>query len=270
VSKNPAALVDLRTFLKSMTGLPNKSLGIVGDTAHDDGYHLGKDRIFGPGGKGNEDYSVRTTRDKNALTNSASAIDIGGFKRLRELSKWLVAQGQANAPDTRDIREIIYSPDGKKVFRWDRQQGAASAAVERTPDSHRFHTHVSFYRDSEADDKTALFKRFFDGGTAAAIEPKVNQSLLKPKSLMGDIVKKFNVPKAASICTVPKGARLFTGSDLGTVAFVIDPGRDMPFIGEPFPGIALVHRTTEQGDPTGVAFFARKADLKKIRPVGTA
>jgi hypothetical protein len=39
----------------------------------------------------------------------------------------------------------------------------------------------------------------------------------------------------------------------------------MPFLGEPFKGVAIVHRTDEQGRPTGKAFFARKADLTNIR-----
>jgi hypothetical protein len=81
-------------------------------------------------------------------------------------------------------------------------------------------------------------------------------------------VKSFRVPRQSSVCTVPKGVRLFEASDLKKVAFVIDPGRDMPFLGEPFKGVAIVHRTDETGKPTGKALFARLADLQNIRPAG--
>ena len=98
MSDSPKKLRALQLFLMPKTGLPAKSLGIVGDTAHDDGYHLGEDRIFAPGGLGNKDYSVRHPRDKSGLSNFASAIDIGGFNRLRELSAFLLAEMKANHP----------------------------------------------------------------------------------------------------------------------------------------------------------------------------
>jgi hypothetical protein len=108
----------------SLTGLPAISLGIIGNAAHLNGYHLGRDRIFGPDGEREEDYSVKTDRDKEFVSDAASALDIGAFKRLREMSMFIVAQGQANAPDTHDIREVIFSPDGVTVLRWDRQRGS--------------------------------------------------------------------------------------------------------------------------------------------------
>jgi hypothetical protein len=270
VSSAPRALRTLQAFLRPVTGLRPVSLGIIGDARHDDGYHLGRDRIFGPTGKGDDDYSVVTRRDKRGLNNSASAMDIGSFKRLREMSIWIVRQARSDAPDTRDIREIIYSPDGTKVLRWDRQRGANSRPRTGEADnSHRTHTHISWYRDSQKRDKTALFARFF------AIAPGTGAPATKKGPPAGQVVatdrgplKSFRVPKRSSLCTVPKGVRLFEASDLKKVAFVIDPGRDMPFLGEPFKGVALVHRTDEQGKLTGRALFARMADLDNIRPAG--
>jgi hypothetical protein len=264
MSTAPPTLRALQAFLRTQTGLHAASLGIVGDKKHRKGYHLGRDRIFGPSGQGHDDYSVKTARDRSGLDDSASAIDIGNFKRLREMSKWIVAQARSDAPDTRDIREIIYSPDGKKVLRWDRERGVNSRPrTGEADDSHRTHTHVSWYRDSESRDKVALYERFFDDTVAAtpgiAAQPPAHGA-------SGGIVKSFSVPTVASICTVPKGVQLFESSDLKKVAFNIDPGRDMPFLGEPFKGIGLVHRTDEQGRPTGRAFFASMSDLKDIRP----
>ncbi|WP_037684611.1 hypothetical protein, partial [Streptomyces griseus] len=63
----------------------------------------------------------------------------------------------AGAPDTRDIREIIYSPDGQTVKRWDRL-GKRSTGDS----SHLWHTHFSFFRDSikAGRDLTPLFRRY--------------------------------------------------------------------------------------------------------------
>ena len=259
----PSKLSELQTFLKAKTGLKAVSIGIVGNAKHKSGYHLGRDRIFKPGGQGENDYSVKTDRDVAGLSDAASAMDIGSFKGFRRMSRFIVSEARANAPDTRDIREIIYSPDGKKVLRWDRQRGFASKPkAGEADDSHLSHTHVSWYRDSQKRDKTGVFRRFFDGGPPTALkkEPK------KPTKPKGEVVKSFTVPLAPAIATLPKGTRLFAASDLKEVAFNIDPGRDMPFLGEPMKGVAMIHRTNETGEPTGKVFFARMSDLKNIRP----
>jgi hypothetical protein len=255
VSTAPQTLSELQDFLESVTGLPAISLGIVGDTNHRRGYHLGRDRIFGPQGDGERDYSVKTRRDKRGLSDSASAMDIGSFKGLRRMSKWIVREARKNAPDTRDIREVIYSPDGVRVLRWDRENGVDSEPHEgEADDSHLTHTHISWYRDREKRDKTALFKRFFDA-PEAALQPARRR-----------VIRSFRVPKVPTVCTVPEGTELFTASNLVKVAFVVEPGRDMPFVGTADRGVAIVHRTDEQGAPTGKALFARRSDLKNIRP----
>jgi len=266
MSQNPQTLVDLRAFLMPLTGLAAVSLGIVGNAAHLSGYHLGRDRIFGPDGQGDQDYSTRSERDNKFLTNQASAMDIGSFARLRELSRFIVEEGQVNAPDTRDIREVIYSLDGKKVLRWDRERGFMSEPKEEGDSSHRTHTHVSWYRDSVDRDKRPLLARFFSVPSPVPVPPVDPVNPIDPVPVQGEVVKSFAVPKAMSVCTVAQGARFFDASDLADVAFNIDPGRDMPFLGEPFPGVALVHRTDEQGNATGRAFFVRMADVKNIRP----
>jgi hypothetical protein len=157
----PPSLLDARAYLKSRTGLTSVELGITGDPDHaakGTSYHLGKDQLT------DDAYSRRTARDRAGLSNAASALDIGMFARLREMSVWLVGQCRANAPDTRDIREVIYSPDGKVVWRWDRERGVTSQPrTGEASNSHLTHTHVSWYRDSEFRDRTAVFRRFFEG-----------------------------------------------------------------------------------------------------------
>ncbi|GAA4577346.1 hypothetical protein GCM10023176_50660 [Micromonospora coerulea] len=135
-------------------------VGIVGDPSHLGGYHCGSDRVVA------RDYSVvESVRDSSGLTLDASALDVGTFKvvsggrthNLYTFSTWCVAQCVAGAPDTRDIREIIYSPDGAVVKRWDR------LGKRTTGDSsHLSHTHFSFFRDSTKAnrDQTPLFRRY--------------------------------------------------------------------------------------------------------------
>jgi hypothetical protein len=164
----PSPLKKAQAYLHDVTGLGWASLGIVGDSAHRGGYHCGSDRVDA------DDYSVdESARDRQGLSGAASALDIGSFNRLREFSKWLVAECKAGAEDTKDIREVIYSPDGQTVRRWDRL-GIRSSGDS----SHRFHTHISFFRDSEDRDKTAVFRRFFEG----APRPSVPSAPAKPST----------------------------------------------------------------------------------------
>ncbi|MBY8872648.1 hypothetical protein K7640_12460 [Micromonospora sp. PLK6-60] len=135
-------------------------VGIVADAYHHGGYHCGADRVVA------DDYSVvESARDRAGLTLHASAVDVGEFEvqvkgrthNLITFSNWCVAQCVADAPGTRDLREVIYSPDGRTVRRWDR------LGRRSTGDStHLTHTHFSFFRDStKADrDQTPLFRRY--------------------------------------------------------------------------------------------------------------
>jgi hypothetical protein len=152
----PSSIKKAQTYLHDKTGLPWAALGITGDSAHRGGYHCGEDRVD------NDDYSVdESARDRRGLSGAASALDIGSWSGLRAFSKWLVEQCKAGAEDTKDIREVIYSPDGKTVKRWDRLGVRASGDT-----SHLFHTHISWFRDAEGRDKTGLFRRYFENTSA--------------------------------------------------------------------------------------------------------
>ena len=152
---------------------PNE-VGIVGDPNHRGGYHCGSDRVV------TNDYSVvESSRDRHGLTLDAAALDVGTFRvsvggrthNLTTFSTWCVAQCTANAADTRDIREIIYSPDGKVVRRWDR------LGRRNTGDrSHLWHTHFSFFRDSiKANrDQTPLFRRYLTSIGLITQKPEAN------------------------------------------------------------------------------------------------
>ncbi|HEY9416460.1 MAG TPA: peptidoglycan-binding domain-containing protein, partial [Pseudonocardia sp.] len=163
----PANLLAVRRLLLDelgVHGLASAEVGIVGDAAHigeGDSYHLGV-----PEQDVNGRYSVgESPRDSSGLNGYASALDVGTFSvrtatgthSLISFSRWVVAQCAAGAADTRDIREVIYSPDGQTVRRWDR------LGKRTTGDSsHLYHTHFSFFRDSTraGRDQTPLFRRY--------------------------------------------------------------------------------------------------------------
>lgn len=151
MSYEPFDLDQVQQYLASMTGLSASALGIVGDSSHTGGYHVGNDRLRASG-RLNTDYSkAESSRDRPG-TDAASALDIGSFSKtingyqvtLRSLSLDLVEACQGGDPRSEAIREIIYSPDGTIVRRWDRL-GIRSSGDS----SHRTHTHLSFFRDSE-------------------------------------------------------------------------------------------------------------------------
>lgn len=158
----PGSLNDLRDYWEAHGGA---FLGIVGNAVHTAGYHLGKDRIYSSTGLGDRDYSVQLSRDKAGLTNAAAAIDLGklngSYKQLRKFSSWLVAQCQASPTARRDVREIIYSPDGVNVQRYSGPDNTIYTGPFNGDDSHLTHTHISYYRDSQSRDKVALFAPYF-------------------------------------------------------------------------------------------------------------
>lgn len=163
MTKAPDNLLAARKLLLDhlgQYGLSGIEVGIVGDAAHigqGNSYHLGLPEQASSGYAATE-----SPRDKAGLCEYASALDVGEFDvrgryNLRHFSAWLVAQCKANTADTRDIREVIYSLDGSTVRRWDRL-GKRSTGDS----SHRWHTHISFFRDSTkaGRDLTPLFRRY--------------------------------------------------------------------------------------------------------------
>ena len=170
----PQTLQDLGAYWKRHGGV---LLGIVGNTAHTRGYHLGKDRIYdgsGPG-QGSDDYSVQHRRDKAGLTNAASAIDLGrldgSLARLRSFSRDLVERCMADAAVRKDVREVIYSPDGQRVQRYSGEDNKIHTGPGNGDDSHRTHTHISWWRDSEKRDKRPVFAPYFaDAPAPPAVE----------------------------------------------------------------------------------------------------
>lgn len=257
---SPASIVDLMRYWESRGGV---SLGIVGNQAHCSGYHLGKDRIFGScacrragkclPGQGNDDYSVKLLRDRKGLSNAASAIDLGRLNGrladLRKFSRWLVARCQADAPGALQVREIIYSPDGETVQRWSGEDNRIHTGPGNGDDSHRTHTHISFYRDTEHDAKVLLFAPYFED---------------LPDSSTGDTVQTFKVPEQRTFVTLPKGAKLYDNSALAAndQTVILDPGREFVLAGFYSDAIDII-AYEPPGDDAGrrsKAMFAKRSD----------
>lgn len=147
-------------------GLSSGSVGVVGDTNHRGGYHCGSDRVLRNADGSIRDYSViESRRDRDGLTLDAAGLDVGLFEArtpkgtfdLAHFSRWCAAECAKKAPDARDIREVIYSPDGRIVRRYDALGYRSSG-----DDSHLWHTHFSFFRDAikAGRDQTPLFRRY--------------------------------------------------------------------------------------------------------------
>lgn len=162
MSYAPDTLLELRDYLKLKTGLRANSLGIVGDKNHTYGYHLGADRLR------SGDYSAETPRDRAGLSDASSAIDVGNFSRLVELTTFMLAEARAGRIP--DLRELIGPAEDGRAYRWDFYDG--DVVKRRRGDSHEYHAHFGYYRDAEHRDKVAPFARFFDGADAPKPAPK--------------------------------------------------------------------------------------------------
>lgn len=162
----PKSLLELQAL---WVGHGGEALGIVGDTAHiakGTSYHLGADNLIAGA------YSTVLARDKAGLSNAASAIDLGrlhgSYFYLRAFSRWLVQQVQDHPTTYHDVREVIYSPDGTHVYRWDnyaRKLYLGGTGTGQGDDSHLTHTHISAFRDSEFRTKTGWIAPYFAAGS---------------------------------------------------------------------------------------------------------
>lgn len=145
----PEDLKAVQRYCRQVTGQPWEALGIIHDYPQGGGYHEGRDLLAAagraPGGR-SPDYSwVESERDLRGLDDAASAFDLGGnFGGFLALNARVVAACERGDPRTADIREIIYTPDGSVVSRWDRL-----GRRDFGDGSHLSHTHFSFFRDSE-------------------------------------------------------------------------------------------------------------------------
>lgn len=167
----PDSLKALRRYLVEKTGKPTENFGIRGTVGAKrvQGYHLGKVDIYGPGGLGDADYSVRRPRDKRGLTDAASGFDMKlPIAALKELRAYLVSAARAGrAPD---LVEIIGPGSDGRAYDW-RKPDWVRVGPRAKGDSHEWHIHLSYHRDSEFRDKVALFEPYY-GPRTVVDEPE--------------------------------------------------------------------------------------------------
>jgi hypothetical protein len=161
LSTNAPGLTKLRDYANERLG-PSHFLGIVGDAAHNSGYHLGPDRIHDKA----HDYSLRLDRDVAGGTRFptfACAYDMGmGWSQSRQWLAWLVNQCRQDAFP--QIREVIGSLDGTRKQYWSGLRGYRTETYDG--DNHVDHTHISVYRDTAETDHSAILRGYFEGVAA--------------------------------------------------------------------------------------------------------
>jgi hypothetical protein len=247
---NPPTLKALGAYWVAQGGV---NLGVVGDTAHMEkgtSYHLGKDDLLAGA------YSVQTARDKAGLSNAASAIDLGRLDgklhSLWKFSRWFAQRCFDEDPAYRDVREIIFwSTVRKRVIGW--SDLAPGQWINDYGDlTHKTHTHISFYRDSEFRDKRPMFRPYF--------------------AATGGVEVGYPVPKVPSVGDVVKDAVLYTTLPINKA----DPARKiidsqplprvMPWHGTPKTGFEVVEYVDDQGVHSGRAYYMKSAQLINRRP----
>lgn len=184
MSTAPQSSKDVRHYIAEKAGVPGANISIRSARSNR-GYHAGKDQIFGPGGKGNKDYSVKDPRDKAGLTNASAAIDVKiPRKALKALTANFVERAQAGQLANKVAEIIGPSADGKATY-WSESGGwkpvlgwwvwkKGKRVWEPVDPSHEWHMHLGLRRNTEFDDRVALFRPFFEpvATPAPVIEPE--------------------------------------------------------------------------------------------------
>lgn len=167
MSNAPSDLLGLRTDLLGITGLSGAAIGIAADPRHlgNGGYHCGALDLKRINAVGNNDYSIRQSRDRArynadvaAGRNDADAMDVGdnwprgGRAAWLRFNNLLRAQLGANDPDLTAVRGINYTPNGTTRRRYDCLTDGESSSSD-TVDSH---THIEWWRDTVGTQARAL------------------------------------------------------------------------------------------------------------------
>lgn len=141
----PAAILAL--FAAADAAAPGLGLangGVLGDSAHTYGYHRAR-AVLPP-----DDYSVLLPRDRAGDPWAAAALDLTPATVSAQI---LLSTRLAAATEARDprlvscVREWFGSVNGRSVTGRD----VATGRVVASDDSHLWHVHLSFYRDTATD-----------------------------------------------------------------------------------------------------------------------
>jgi hypothetical protein len=83
-----------------------------------------------------------------------------------------------------------------------------------------------------------------------------------------ETVNSYPVPKVPSVATVPAGTWLYATSALEPSPdnIEVDPGRDMPYLGQPASTVRIVEYVDAKGVHQGRSMFAKASEVTTIRP----
>ena len=83
-----------------------------------------------------------------------------------------------------------------------------------------------------------------------------------------DIVKSYAVPTVPSIGDVATGTWLYDNDAFAASPsnIQIEPGRSLPYLGQPSPAARIVEYVKADGTHTGRSYFVKTAELTNIRP----
>ena len=78
----------------------------------------------------------------------------------------------------------------------------------------------------------------------------------------------YPVPKVPSVATVPAGSCLYATSGLEPSPdnICVDPGRDMPYLGQPASTVRIVEYVDAEGVHQGRSMFTKASEVTNIRP----
>ncbi len=160
----PQTIEDL--FNQIQAGIPSALMaGIIGDQAHDGGYHRGRHYVS------SGDYSVQySPQDTTGDGEAACALDIswGNAQDQYTVSQRLL--DAQNDPRMGIVREFYGSTDGWNVCGWDY---AGGYAVTSDP-SHLWHIHVSLDRLTATSDLSAVAAVITGGTTQPEGDDELN------------------------------------------------------------------------------------------------
>lgn len=121
--------------------------GIVGDAAHDGGYHISRED------NDPDDYSVELPEDQEGDSDWASAVDMNMIPSQMSIvtQRLLDSARDQNDPRLNYCREFYGTVNGTHVVGWDTYYGQPATSDE----SHLWHVHLSVLR-KYANDADAL------------------------------------------------------------------------------------------------------------------
>lgn len=263
----PRALLEARAEIRAFTGLTAVATGIAGDAAHVGGYHQGWDKRRTVSGRLADYAWTESPRDSSHRTDAASALDIGAFTArlaghtitLLEFNAWLIAQCKAGTADTADIREVIYTPDGRTVKRWDRLGRRTTGDT-----SHLTHTHISYFRDAEHRDKAGLFRRFVAEMTGARTEP-TRGGLVAVEDTITWEIRPWTEATLQTVRRLEAAAAADETRDKATFAAITALGQAITAGGGSVDAAAVIAAIRQEAETSRTAVLALSAELASAR-----